>query len=558
MNLSVWRYFSKFYRNYSRLLFLSVVLSTAQAFVLLPIIFLIRYLFDQALPAEDVGALIYVVVAMLALYAANQGISLWTQYIILNVSRAVVYRLRSDLLNKIYDFSRDYYIESDLSKLHASIVQDTERLGSMSDTLTKIISSLIIGIVFGIVLIFLNWLLFLIVLIVTPWFFFMTQFMRANLRAKTRSYHRSFEVFSKGMLFVLQMRELTNVQTAERFEKNRQENYLIDLRSASKAVAWSRVVYNSVHSLLTTSVGALILAAGGVSVIMKIMTLGELLSFYAAFGLFSSRLQTLFSFIPHIIAIDESLTTLFKVLTTTNDCPYSGQKQIAFQGNITIESVTFGYKDDLPILKNIDFSIKPNQVSAIIGHNGSGKSTLTYLILGFYRPQSGRIYADGYPLDDLDVIHLRQSISVVMQESVIFPGTIRENITYGGDKVAFQEVVQASELALAHDFIQQLPQKYDTFVGEKGVLLSGGQRQRIAIARALLRKPKLLILDEPTNHLDSMAVDQLLNRIKTMIECPSIILITHDLQVMKMAQAVYLLQDGALRRQSEYFRDEMG
>ena len=133
-----------------------------------------------------------------------------------------------------------------------------------------------------------------------------------------------------------------------------------------------------------------------------------------------------------------------------------------------------------------------------------------------------------------------------MQDPILFPGTIIENITYGSPDLDFQEVICAAELATAHEFIQQLPQKYETFVGENGVLLSGGQRQRIAIARALLRQPRLLILDEPTNHLDAAAVGQLMNNLKHMDNPPATLIISHDKDIVRQAQRIYVLQDGSV------------
>ncbi len=166
------------------------------------------------------------------------------------------------------------------------------------------------------------------------------------------------------------------------------------------------------------------------------------------------------------------------------------------------------------MLQAINLTLSPGQTVVVVGPNGSGKTTLLNLLLGFYRPQQGQLYADEQPFSQLDLIHLRRSIAVVSQDPVIFPGTIRENLTYGCPEVSFQRIIEAAHLATAHEFIEQLPQGYDTFVGDNGVLLSGGQRQRLAIARALLRQPKLLILDEPTNHLDATAVEQLMHHLK--------------------------------------------
>jgi ABC-type bacteriocin/lantibiotic exporter with double-glycine peptidase domain len=183
-------------------------------------------------------------------------------------------------------------------------------------------------------------------------------------------------------------------------------------------------------------------------------------------------------------------------------------------------------------------------MGAIVGPNGAGKSTIAHLIMGFYSPQKGHLYADDHPYHILDMIHLRQSIGITKQDPFIFPGTIKDNIIYGRPDASFQEVVEASERATAHEFIQEFPLGYDTFTGENGMLLSGGQRQRIAIARALLRKPKLLILDEPTNNLDEAASLQLMKNLKKLNDVMTILIITNDMNILPEAQYIYSLQEG--------------
>jgi ABC-type bacteriocin/lantibiotic exporter with double-glycine peptidase domain len=190
--------------------------------------------------------------------------------------------------------------------------------------------------------------------------------------------------------------------------------------------------------------------------------------------------------------------------------------------------------------------LHPHSRVAIIGANGVGKSTIAHLILGFYSPLSGCLHADDVPYEEVDVVHLRRQIGVVMQDPALFSGTISENICYGATDIDRKKIEGAAKLAMAHDFIQNLPEGFDTYIGEDGVLLSGGERQRLAITRALLRRPKLLILDEPTNHLDRIAVGQLLDNLDALDYHPALLMISHDMSVIRHADEVYRLEEGIL------------
>lgn len=547
INLPAWRYYVQLYKGKYLILFLSTVVSILRTFAMLPIVFLIRYLFDKAIPTGDFYLLILTSIAILLLYVINRGATLWARFVTIKIVRIVIQQLRDTLLTKICSFSRYRYSQSDLNELHTCIVQDTERLSVASNALiTQIPSALMMSIGLSVVIVTLNWLLSLIMLGVIPLLFVINKPRGKRLKELTKTYRHSFETFSKKVLFTLQQLEFIRIQTAESFELGRYREHLNQLHSVSEERDRINVFYELIQGIFSISASVITLIVGSTAIIAKSMTVGELLSFYAAVSLLISNLDNLLSNIPNLITGNESLAALIKILTTLDSIPYQGQKQIDFKGEIMLESVSFQYDDNQPLLQNINLVIKPNTITAIVGPSGAGKSTLTYLMLGFYRPQKGHLYADGYPLDELDITDLRRYIGVVPQEPLIFPGTIWENITYGSFTADFQQVIQVSELAVIHDFIQRLPHKYDTLVGEGGILLSGGQRQRIAIARTLLRKPQLLILDEPANHLDNLIINQLIERIKGMVDRSSIILITHDFQVMEIAQEVYLLQNGTL------------
>jgi ABC-type multidrug transport system fused ATPase/permease subunit len=198
------------------------------------------------------------------------------------------------------------------------------------------------------------------------------------------------------------------------------------------------------------------------------------------------------------------------------------------------------------LFDDVNIKFHGDNCYGVIGANGAGKSTIISLLLGIYKPTSGRVLADGVPYDNIEMDHLRKELGMVFQHTLLIPGTIRENIAYGLENISQAEVETAAKLTMAHDFIKKLELGYDSPTGEDGVFLSGGERQKIAIARAILRKPKLLILDEPTNHLDVGAVDAIMNRIIASYQETSIILISHNQEVLAHADRVLELRDKKL------------
>jgi ABC-type bacteriocin/lantibiotic exporter with double-glycine peptidase domain len=310
-------------------------------------------------------------------------------------------------------------------------------------------------------------------------------------------------------------------------------------------MAFIYAVHGSVQSNLTGLSGIIILVLGGYSVASQSITLGEFISFYVAMGYLNGRVNTITTAIANIIAGNESMVTLYNMVKTEDVQPYHGKKQVPFKGSVSLESVSFRY-DDTTVLEDVNLSLHPHAKMAILGPNGSGKSTITQLILGFYRPIKGNLFADTIHYDDLDIVQLRRDIGVVMQSPALFSGTILDNISYGASAYDRNQVIHAARIAMADEFVKILPQGYETEIGEDGIRLSGGERQRLAIARALLRRPKLLILDEPTNHLDRAAVGELMDSLDNLEERPAILMISHDVSVVSHADEVYQLEKGIL------------
>jgi len=251
------------------------------------------------------------------------------------------------------------------------------------------------------------------------------------------------------------------------------------------------------------------------------------------------------------IVVANSLAAIDRIFELFDERPEIKDRENAIElgrvkGMIEFDDVTFGYDSDNPILKHISVNIQPGQRVALVGHSGAGKSTFVSLIPRFYDVVSGSIKIDGYDVRDVTLKSLRRQIGMVMQDTVLFNGTIYENILYGNPQASKKEVIAAAKAADAHEFIMSLPNGYNTEVGERGTKLSGGQKQRIAIARAFLKNPPILILDEATSALDSQAENLIQDALNRLMRGRTTIIIAHRLSTIIDADVILVLEDGAV------------
>jgi ATP-binding cassette, subfamily B, bacterial len=218
-----------------------------------------------------------------------------------------------------------------------------------------------------------------------------------------------------------------------------------------------------------------------------------------------------------------------------------------FKGKIEFEHVSFSYRPEQKILDDMSFVIEPGRVAALVGPTGVGKSTIVNMIARFYDPDSGVVKIDGTDIKKFKQQSLREQISFVLQDTVLFHGTVWQNIAYGKPEASKQEIIKAAESANAAEFIDKMPHGYDTIVGERGVTLSGGQRQRIAIARAIIRNANILILDEPTSGLDAASEKLVFEALDRLMEKKTAIVIAHRLSTVRRANVIFVVNDGAVQ-----------
>jgi ABC-type multidrug transport system fused ATPase/permease subunit len=296
--------------------------------------------------------------------------------------------------------------------------------------------------------------------------------------------------------------------------------------------------------------GAILIANGQ-------MEAGQLFSFVIYSGFIAGNIAGMagvYTRLQRTIGAAEKLLLLLDESTEEIDDNYVPDPAQTLHGQITFDHVEFKYpsREEIVVLKDISFSIDTGQQVALVGPSGAGKSTMVSLLLKFYEPASGKIFFDNRDSRSFPVTALRSQMAIVMQDVFLFGGTIRENIAYGRPGASEEEIIDAAVQANAWDFIQTFPGKLDTIVGERGIQLSGGQRQRIAIARAVLKNPKILILDEATSSLDSESERLVQEALEKLMHCRTSVVIAHRLATVRNADKIIVLDDGKIVEQGTH------
>jgi subfamily B ATP-binding cassette protein MsbA len=291
-----------------------------------------------------------------------------------------------------------------------------------------------------------------------------------------------------------------------------------------------------------------VLWRGTALVLADVMTVGSLTVFLAYLTKFFKPVQDLAkmsnTFAQTAVAL-ERVQVILDAQATVPERP-DAREPGALKGAITFDHVAFGYDPAVPVLHDVHFNIAPGQFVGVVGATGGGKSTVVGLIPRFYDPGSGRILIDGVDLRELKLQGLRKQIGFVLQDTVLFRGTVHDNIAYGRPDATDEEIVTAAKLANAHEFIVRMPKGYDSLVGERGLTLSGGQRQRIGIARAIIRNAPILILDEPTAALDTESEKLVMEALERLMKGRTVITIAHRLSTIRDSHKIIVLKDGTV------------
>jgi subfamily B ATP-binding cassette protein MsbA len=393
-----------------------------------------------------------------------------------------------------------------------------------------------------------NWQLCLLILVLLPLLVVVAKLFGRRLRAlSTTIQDQTADVSTLVEEVIAGIRVVKSFVQTKR-EEQRFAKQILTTLDLSLRRAMVMAVFVPTITFVTFAAAAAVLWYGGRQVIEGSVSPGDLFAFVLFAGILIGPFGSAARVFAQIKEAQGAMQRVFEILDTV---PEVADSPVAVdlppvQGHVRAESVSFAYDPRQPVLVDVSFEAKPGQIVAIVGPTGSGKSTVINLLHRFYDPTAGRITMDGHDLREVRLDSLYRQIALVPQETILFGGTIRDNIRYGRESAPESEIIAASRAAHAHDFIVGFPDQYDTVVGEKGINLSGGQRQRIAIARAILKDPRVLLLDEATSALDTESERLVQEALERLMVNRTTFVVAHRLSTIQRADRILVLNKGRL------------
>src|SRR5678815_1250373 len=504
--MSTFARFRPFLKPYLPRMGLAGLLVMAVAAINLALLRLAGLLWDVITVQHDAGRMNELIVLFLGLVVAQGLCSMGHSYLTAWVSQHIVADFRRHLFGHLQTLSVGFFARRRTGELLSRLMNDVTIIHSVVTETpidgAKQLVTFVGGIAF---LLAMNWRLCLLILVLLPLLVIVAKFFGRRLKSLSTSIQDQTAALSTLIEEVISGIRIVKsfVQTKReeaRFSAQVEQSLSLTLRRAG-----IMAVFIPVISLLTFSAAAAVLWYGGRQVIEGTVSPGDLVAFVLFAGILVGPFSSAARVFAQIREAQGATQRVFEILDTgseVSDSP-TATTLSSVSGQIRAEHVGFAYDPRQPVLMDVSFDAKPGELIAIVGPTGAGKTTVMNLLHRFYDPTEGYITIDGHDLRQVTMDSWYRQIALVPQETILFGGTILDNIRYGNEKASQEEVVAASRAAHAHDFIMSFPDQYQTIVGEKGVNLSGGQRQRIAIARAVLKNPRILLLDEATSALDT-------------------------------------------------------
>jgi ABC-type multidrug transport system fused ATPase/permease subunit len=486
--------------------------------------------------------------------ALARGLFYYTESVLAaRVGQEVVLGLRQRLFAHLQRLPLGFHAQRSTGDLLLRLTGDITMLRDLLvASLLSLLSEVVVVVGYLTVMFLMDWHLALLATLATPVLFGLVSVYSDRIRQATRQQRRR-----EGEVAGRLHQTLSGIHVVQLFAREDMEDArlkALNRRSLKSGLRTTRLEaqLNRVVELTIALVTALTLCAGVLQVMAGQLTAGGLLVFVAYMRSFYRPLRRIAQVAQRSSKAASCTERITEVLDTPSDVPDGAVRAPGLRGEILFEDVSFAYNASLPVLQGIDLQLRPGQTVALVGPSGAGKSTLAGLIPRLYDPVTGVVRIDGRDIREFTLKSLRDQISLVPQDGMLFGGDIGANIAYGKPNATDAEVVAAARAACIHDFIQSLPQGYDSLIGERGVTLSGGQRQRLAIARAIIKDAPIIILDEPTTGLDAESEQLVMRAMERLLAGRTAIVIAHRLATICRADLILVLENGRIVERGDH------
>ncbi len=487
--------------------------------------------------------------SVLAIAVLGAACSYAEKYVTTSVSQWVMHDLRRTLYYHIQRLSLAYHDSKQTGDLISRVTSDIDAIQSFiaSGLLGAGINVLMLAGMVGVML-YLNWRFTLIALSVAPLLFVVVFSYTRRIKKAAREVRKKEGEIVSVIQEVISSIRVVKAFAREDYEQRRLEEESLEGVEIALRARGLKAKLAPLVEIIVAAGTTLVLWFGASLVLGGSLSAGSLVVFIFYLGKMYKPMQELSKMTDTFSKAAVGYERICEILDTERDVKdLPGARRAGrLRGRIEFKNVDFAYQPDRPILRNVSFRIEPGQVAALVGPTGAGKTTIISLIPRFYEPTAGFVSVDGWDVRRLRQKSLRQQMSFVLQETLLFHAPIWNNIAYGKPEASRREILRAAELANAHEFIEKMPEGYDTVVGERGVTLSGGQRQRIAIARAIIRNTPILILDEPSSGLDAASEKLVFEALDRLMEGKTSIVIAHRLSTVRRADVIFVVNDGRI------------
>ncbi|MCR5641523.1 MAG: ABC transporter ATP-binding protein/permease, partial [Lachnospiraceae bacterium] len=469
--------------------------------------------------------------------------------------RQVEMELRAALVRKLQQLSITYHSEMESGRLQSKVMRDVEQIENLSTQFFISLLNILMNFLFAVVIVAVkNRVVFLFFSCSIPVAILLMNYFKGKIRSYNRDFRQAMEQTSVSVMEMVELIPVTRAHGLETVETAKVEDRLKGVEEKGYRLDMIQTYFGSISWVIFQVFQVVCLAFCAVMALRGRITVGDVALYQSYFSTIIGSVAGVIGIIPMVSKGLSSVESIGDILTCEDvEDTHTNRQKVPIHGEVVFEDVGFAYKDSEEMtFEHLNFTARPGETIAIVGASGAGKTTILNLIIGFLQPTAGRVLMDGRDLNSIDLHTYRKQLAVVPQSSILFTGTLRDNITYGLKDVDEEQLAQVLEASNLSEFIAGLPDGLDTMIREHGNNLSGGQRQRISIARAFLRNPTILILDEATSALDSASEHQIQEATDRLAKDRTTFIVAHRLSTIRGADKILVMGHGGLREMGSY------